>query len=600
MRVLSVLATLAPLTASVAGLNFPAGPARLVVTPGDILIAPSSQQQFKATLSYLGGFGNAAAQRDVSAAVRWSSSDQTIASVDSNGVVTSTTQPGTAFITAAAGPWHTTVPLTVSTATLSSILVTPASASLPLGRKQQLAAIGNYSDNSQHDLTTAAAWSSDAGSVASVDVYGQVATHKKGAANITASFGQQSGASALTVTDPVVDSIVVTPADPVITYPPTLQMAATAIYSDFTSQDLTSSVSWVSSDLAAAVVAPTGVVTSKDLGVTTVTASFSTASGATQVTVAALPIGAVTSASAIACPAVGLTGTCYSLNVSCPSVADQNVLVKVIPASGTPRGTVVFMGGGGSGGGFFDYPQSAGGYPYGQYIISSVTQNGFTVASLDFNDPIMGWLTGPGGMRRLACRPATTIQWVYQNVHQASPAAPMCGAAVSGGSTALAESLSHYGLAPLLAMIEATGGPPLTRMDHGCLCDQPPNLAGPCNGPLITNCYASDVLPIVDATYAAPICTDTNAGDTSNLSLLLHDSVLDGPDALFNFPKTDVHVVLGGKDDTTAVPEGVQWAQSIITTKTLACVATGGHAFPNFLSGADQIISYLNAFCRLQ
>src|SRR5436305_13816857 len=92
-----------------------------MVTPNDILIGPSSQQQFKVTISYIGGFGKAAAQRQASTAVRWSSSDQSIASVDSNGLVTSKTLFGTAFITATGGPLHVTVPLTVSTATFTSI-----------------------------------------------------------------------------------------------------------------------------------------------------------------------------------------------------------------------------------------------------------------------------------------------------------------------------------------------------------------------------------------------------------------------------------------------------------------------------------------------
>src|SRR5215471_11220212 len=132
MRALCILLALAGSTANSVGLNLPAGPARLVVTPGDILIAPSSQQQFKATISYVGGFANAAAQRDASTAVRWSSSDQSIASVDSNGLVTGKTVTGTTLITATLGPLHVTVPLTVSTATLTSVTVTPANASLPL------------------------------------------------------------------------------------------------------------------------------------------------------------------------------------------------------------------------------------------------------------------------------------------------------------------------------------------------------------------------------------------------------------------------------------------------------------------------------------
>ena len=599
MRVPAGLLTLLLLSMSSAGLNL-AGPVRLVVTPGDVLIAPSSQQQFKATISYIGGFGKAAAQRDVSSVAHWSSSDETIASVDLNGLVMSKALTGTTSITAALGPLHVSVPLTVSNATLSSIAVSPPSATVPLGRKQQLAATGKYSDASQHDLTTAVTWSSDASSVASVDFFGNVATHAKGPANVTATLGSRSGSAALTVTDPALDTLVVSPPNAVIIFPATLQMSAIGIFSDGSTQDETGSVTWASSNSVAVAIDSKGLMTSKEAGVSTIAGKLGV-TGATQVTVTGLPLGTVTSSTSITCPAIGLTGSCYSLNVSCPGIADENVLIKVFAANGTPKGTVVFIGGGGSSGGFFDYPESAGGYPFGQLIVSSVTQNGFTGASLNFNDPLSeGWLAGPGGMRLLACRPATTINWVYQNIHQANTAAPLCGASVSGGSTAFAESLSHYGLGPILSMVEATGGPPLTRMDHGCACDVPPNIAGPCNGPLITNCYASDVLPIVDGTYSAPVCTITSAGNTSNIPVLLHDSVLDGPDVLFSFSKTDVHVVLGGGDKTTAVPEGVQWEQSITTTKTLACAPTAGHAFPRSLDGANQIINDIQNFCKLQ
>src|SRR5438067_415211 len=58
--------------------------------------------------------------------------------------------------------------LTVTPAVLSSIVVTPNSASVPLGRSQQFTATGVYTDGSMQNVTAAAAWGSTAPTVASV------------------------------------------------------------------------------------------------------------------------------------------------------------------------------------------------------------------------------------------------------------------------------------------------------------------------------------------------------------------------------------------------------------------------------------------------
>ena len=262
---------------------------------------------------------------------------------------------------------------------------------------------------------------------------------------------------------------------------------------------------------------------------------------------------------------------------------------------------MIFIGGGGSSGGFFDYSQSEGGYIYGQYIVSSLTQNGYTAASLDFNDPIMGWLSGPGGMRRLACRPATVIHWVYDHIHQGGTSAPLCTATESGGSTAVADGLSHYGLGSILSMAEAAGGPPLTHLDHGCACDQGPSV-GPCSPQPISPCYdPTDVFPIVDAAYfPQTLCADAYSGDISVLPQLQFDSVLSGADTLFSFPTTDVHVLIGGRDLSTAATEGRDWEQSITSKHSLACVATSGHSMPSFIDAANQIISDVINYCKVQ
>src|SRR5947209_7708147 len=302
------------------------GPARLVIMPGDMLMPPNASQPLKAAISYLGGFANPGAQRNVSAAVAWSSSDKAIATVDSKGIVTSASQTGAVVITARAGPLLAKVPLTVSTATLSGISVSPGTVVLPLGRRQQLMATGSYSDATQHDLTTAVAWNSDAAAVATVNGFGAVATHSKGGANISAGFGGKSGSASLMVTDAVLDLVVLSPANPVIVYPPWLQLTASGVYSDGSTQDLTASVTWTSAAPTTASISSSGLATSIDPGTSTITATLGTKSGNALLTVMTEPVGSVTSVSNISCAAGGVSGgSCYSLNVSCPAVADQNV-----------------------------------------------------------------------------------------------------------------------------------------------------------------------------------------------------------------------------------------------------------------------------------
>ena len=165
------------------------------------------------------------------------------------------------------------------------------------------------------------------------------------------------------VTDAVLDLVVLSPANPVIVYPPWLQLTASGVYSDGSTQDLTASVTWTSAAPTTASISSSGLATSIDPGTSTITATLGTKSGNALLTVMTEPVGSVTSVSNISCTAGGVSGgSCYSLNVSCPAVADQNVLVKMAPPAGAPKGTIIFIGGGGSNG-FFDT-----GYAYGSFI----------------------------------------------------------------------------------------------------------------------------------------------------------------------------------------------------------------------------------------
>ena len=570
------------------------GPVRLRIFPADgVAPAVAGTAQFEAFRSLVGGFD--APDGQIFTSAMWSSSDPSIASIDNSGTVTISGKAGTVFITARAVPFSVSVPFTVTSATLTGIAISPASASVPLGLRQQFRAVGNYSDSTQHDLTDVVLWDSST-AAAAVNTFGLASTHAKGSALISATLGALSGSANLVVTDPLLEALVVTPSNPALKFPAKLQLTATGVYGDGSKKDLSATVTWSSSDASIASISSSGLVTSQNVGHATLTSLQSGISGSTVITVDAEPLGKVTSVATIDCGPGGVSGTCYSLNVSCPQVADQNVIVKVAPAMGTPKGTVFTIGGGGSNG-YFDT-----GYAYGAYIASSLENAGFTVAMLNFNDPNLGWLTGPGGARHLACRPATTIAWIHDSIHQGGMSAPFCGVGESGGSSAIAYSLSHYGLGPILAMVEEAAGPPFARIDHGCICDQAP-IVDPCAPTPISSCYYSvdnDVTGFIDTTYQAPLCSSAAAtGDTTNAALFLSDSILSGPDAILAFPKTDVHFLMGTKDLTLAAVEQFEYEQAVTSTKSLQCVVSG-HSMPNNLTASQQIVNDLTTYCKLQ
>lgn len=80
-------------------------------------------------------------------------------------------------------------------------------------------------------------------------------------------------------------SIAVTPSQPTFIEGKTLQLTATGTYSDLSTQDLTTQVTWMSSDTAEATVSATGLVTGVGIGSPTITATLGAVSGSTVSTI---------------------------------------------------------------------------------------------------------------------------------------------------------------------------------------------------------------------------------------------------------------------------------------------------------------------------
>ena len=259
----------------------------IVVTPDGLTLGIGISQQYTATAIYSDG-----STADLAAGVTWSSSATAVASINSAGLVT-TASAGTANITAQLGSLTDTAVLSVVPAHLISISVTPTPVSMAVGTDQQFSALGSFDDGSTQ-LLTSATWSTTSSSVATVNAAGLVTAVGTGTASIKASSGSVSGTAALTVTGATVTSLTVTPANSNMPVSTTKQFTATATFSNGSSQDVTASALWGSSNPAAAGINSQGLVSSIAAGTTTINAVLGSITGTTSLTVTTVQLVGIT------------------------------------------------------------------------------------------------------------------------------------------------------------------------------------------------------------------------------------------------------------------------------------------------------------------
>jgi uncharacterized protein YjdB len=190
--------------------------------------------------------------------------------------------PGSTTVTATLNGVSGTATLTVTAPvkTVTGIAVTPGTGSLAAGATEQLTATATYSDGSTANVTSTAGWSSSDTTVATVSAAGLVTGVAAGSATITATLSGVNGTSALAVTalpPPVTLSLIqVTPSSTSIAVGATQQFAATGVYSDGSTADITSTVNWVSSSPSVATItASGGLATAVSAGSSSITASLS-------------------------------------------------------------------------------------------------------------------------------------------------------------------------------------------------------------------------------------------------------------------------------------------------------------------------------------
>lgn len=224
----------------------------------------------------------------VGATVTWASNNTAVATVDASGLVTSVT-PGTATITATSGLISGTTSLSVLAIpqVLTSISVTPATASIITGATQQFTASALDQFGSPMIPQPTLTWTSSNSAVAAVDAIGLAAGLTPGGITITATSDAVSGTAALTVTlsPPVLTVISVTPATSSVAVGATQQLTAAALDQRNDPFALLTPVIWTSDNPTVATVDANGMVAGVAPGTATTTAANGAISGQATISV---------------------------------------------------------------------------------------------------------------------------------------------------------------------------------------------------------------------------------------------------------------------------------------------------------------------------
>jgi trimeric autotransporter adhesin len=280
-----------------ASLNGVSGSANVIVTPAvltSINVTPLSLNLalgLTSGLTATGVFSDGSTQ-NLTASATWSSSNPVVLSVNAGGVVLPIAV-GNANVTATVGSISGSASVTVTAATLTSIQLSASQSGLAAGLSEAITATGTYSNGTTQNINASVQWSSSNPAAATVSVAGVVLAVAPGSTTITATLNGVSATFALNVSVAVLQSITVTAPSSSFALGFNLQLTATGIYSDGSTQDLTSSVSWSSSDAAIAVVSNTGLVAGLVVGDITASASSQGITGSLAITVNAATLVSV-------------------------------------------------------------------------------------------------------------------------------------------------------------------------------------------------------------------------------------------------------------------------------------------------------------------
>jgi uncharacterized protein YjdB len=254
----------------------------ITVTPTAPYVVVGSTQAFTATAKYSNG-----TSQDVTATATWTSATTTVATMSGN--TATTVKVGASKITATLGSVSGSTTLNVTATPLVSIDVTPTSTNLPVGYTLQLAAVGTFGDGSKRTLTGSVTWTSSATTVATIsNTSGTLGLAKgvgAGTTTISATLDGVTGTATITGTTATLVSITLAPSSATLAIGATQQLAATALFNDSSTLDVTKQVTWSSGSPSVATVGSGGLVKAVASGGATISATHGGIAGTSAITV---------------------------------------------------------------------------------------------------------------------------------------------------------------------------------------------------------------------------------------------------------------------------------------------------------------------------
>jgi hypothetical protein len=295
--------------------------------------------------------------------------------------------------------------------------------------------------------------------------------------------------------------------------------------------------------------------------------------------------------------------TCIEATVACPDINPRLVNLRVTepPDEVSLRGTVV-MGMGGAGTGWYELVSA-----FARDLLDDLNAEGFRVVQrrwgADPTDPgLGGWFSGSLSLHHSACRYATLLDWIYADSGLHEPGVDaFCATGNSGGSSEISYALSVYGMGALLDLALPTAGPPHGVVDRGCgvdaaawepLCNELVDARGIC--PAQQGDHACFYSPGTAAAFidgAFDLTGTTPCADLDGPVLRANGVVF--PGAVFDYPQTRVHFLIGEDDCGSAPPLGLPYIQRVLSLSTgpraFHVIPGAPHTMPATAAGAQAI-----------
>ena len=255
----------------------------IAVSPGSTVLPVGKTVNYNAYGTYSDGLTFV-----ISNLATWTSSAPTLVSINTTGTANTLLPGPPVTITASYQGKTANATVIVTQFPLVSIAVTPTTAQVPVAVSTPFTAVGTFSDQSTQNLTSYATWAANPSSVATVNQSGMATGSTPGLATITAVFGGVvSNNAAVTVSNATLSNpnLVVSPSSPNVAVGSQVPFRAVGTFSDGSVIDLTSQVTWTSSNPAVATFGNAGVCNTAAVGTSVITATFDGATGTANLTV---------------------------------------------------------------------------------------------------------------------------------------------------------------------------------------------------------------------------------------------------------------------------------------------------------------------------